>query len=166
MGCFGVTVAGWFAWCAFLAGVYPLQPSPYAGRRGLFETFGRDPVWWLTGISVCVVLICVEMAYKTIKRNLIIAGWWWLPPWKHHVSDASCEKWNLEIWQELELDPAVRANLRRILREEEGEDNERMESRSGVCAGGFLTDLDEETTTTGDDRSSRAGRAVIKGGAE
>ncbi|KXJ92109.1 P-type ATPase [Microdochium bolleyi] len=166
MGCFGVTVVGWFAWCAFLAGVYPLQPSPYAGRRGFFEMFGRDPVWWLAGISVCVVLICVEMAYKTIKRNLVIAGWWRLPPWGHHrrsPDESSCEKWDLEIWQELELDPTVRAGLRRILREEEGEDEDvAIESKTRAEAGGLLADVDEETTTDDDNDKNRRPGGVVR----
>ncbi|KAH7026371.1 P-type ATPase [Microdochium trichocladiopsis] len=169
MGCFGITVAGWFAWCAFLAGIYPLQPSPYAGRQGLFETFGKDPIWWATGIAICVVLICVEMAYKTIKRSMVIAGWWTFPPWKQHstsrdmrgeagmaVNESSCEKWDLEIWQELEMDPAVRAGLRRILRDEGVEEGEMAESPAGFGAEPGLLGVEGETTTD-DDKSNRIG---------
>lgn len=167
MSCFAVTIVGWFVWCAFLAGVYPLQPSPYAGRQGFFEAFGKDPVWWATGIAICIVLTCVEMAYKTIKRSLVIAGWWGMPPWKHHQmrrqsrnqldlgeDESSCEEWNLEVWQELESDPSVQAGLRRILQEEALDGAAAVQSQTLATSDGSSPD---------DDKSSTKAAPIVRG---
>ncbi len=126
MGAFGITIAGWWAWSAFLGGVYTPQPSPYSARNGFMETFGKDPVWWLTLIVVVVALISMEMVYKTMKRNMVIAGVWKWPPWKQRSLDDSLEEWGLEVWQELEQDPVTRERLRRACMEEgEGDDEVR-----------------------------------------
>lgn len=138
MGCFAITIAGWFAWQGFLNGAYAQQPSPYAVRDGFSQTFGRDPLWWLTMLAVFLVLVVVETAYKAIQRRLVVAGLWRLPraltAWTRIFSrdsngnggdgvggdgDGNVEDWHVELWQELEKDPAVRARLRKILEDEE-----------------------------------------------
>ncbi|KAI1770283.1 phospholipid-translocating P-type ATPase [Hypoxylon cercidicola] len=126
LGAFGITIAGWWAWNAFLAGVYAPQPSPYPARNGFTDTFGRDPLWWLTLIIVVVALICVEMVYKAVKRNMVIAGLWKWPPWKQRSLDDSLEEWGLEVWQELEQNSVTRDRLRRACMEEEGEVDDEM----------------------------------------
>ncbi|KAI0840735.1 phospholipid-translocating P-type ATPase [Hypoxylon sp. FL0890] len=113
MGAFGITMLGWWAWQGFLDGVYPTQQSPYAGRGSFSYTFGKDPLWWLTVIVVVIVLISIELVYKAVKRNLVIAGVWKWPPWKLRGVDDSLEEWGLEVWQELEQDPVIRERLRR-----------------------------------------------------
>ncbi|KAI1491977.1 P-type ATPase [Biscogniauxia mediterranea] len=128
MGAFGITFAGWWAWNAFLAGIYTPQPSPYPARGGFTNAFGKDPIWWLTLIVVVLVLISVEYAYKAIKRNLIVLGLWKWPPWKGRDADDRdhLEEWNLEVWQELEKDPVMRERLRRAgtTDERDSDDNE------------------------------------------
>ncbi|KAI2620073.1 phospholipid-translocating P-type ATPase [Hypoxylon sp. NC1633] len=113
LGAFGITIAGWWAWNAFLAGVYAPQPSPYPARDGFTNTFGKDPLWWLTMIVIVLALISVELGYKIIKRNMIIAGTWRWPPWKGRSADDNLEEWGLDVWQELEQNPVTRERLRR-----------------------------------------------------
>ncbi|KAI6086144.1 phospholipid-translocating P-type ATPase [Hypoxylon rubiginosum] len=115
LGAFGITIAGWFAWNAFLAGIYSPQPSPYPARGAFIDTFGKDPLWWLTLIVVVVALISIEISYKAAKRMMVIAGYWKWPPWTKGKStdDDSLEELGLEVWQELEKNPVIRERLRR-----------------------------------------------------
>lgn len=139
---FFITVAGWWAWQAFLSGVYPLANSPYDVRDGFISGFGKDPFWWLTLVTVLGVLAVVELGYKVLKRNLIVMGVWkyrwrWLS-WKlwkkcarqrrlprlhldRHEADFAAEKWDLELWQEMEQDPTVKERLRLICQGDEGD---------------------------------------------
>ncbi|KAL7627863.1 drs2 neo1 protein [Parahypoxylon ruwenzoriense] len=118
MSALGITIAGWWAWNAFLSGVYAAQPSPYPARDGFTDTFGKDPLWWLTLLVVVLTLISIELVYKAMKRHMVIAGVWKWPPWKRQSLDDSLEEWGLEIWQELEKDPVMRERLRRACIEE------------------------------------------------
>ncbi|KAI1339124.1 P-type ATPase [Xylariaceae sp. FL0016] len=131
LACFGITIAGWWLWQVFLAGAYSPQPSPYSARGGFFNTFGPDPVWWLTLIVVLLVLIAVELSYKTAKHYFIIAGLWKWPPWRKDEQDEDTEEWNRELWQELEKDPDVRERLRKACAGEESENDggERISTR-------------------------------------
>ncbi|KAI0802844.1 hypothetical protein GGR55DRAFT_664175 [Xylaria sp. FL0064] len=122
MGAFGITVSGWWAWQAFLSGVYTLQPSPYAGRGGFVNTFGKDALWWALLFGVLLVLAAVEIAFKFVKRSLIKYGLWSWPPWRRKDADDSpenCENWDRQLWQELEQDPVVREYLRQTLLDEQ-----------------------------------------------
>jgi phospholipid-translocating ATPase len=120
--CFTLTFVGWWIWNAILAAAYSPGVSAYAVRKGFTLTFGSDPQWWLTLIVIIAILICMELAYKAVKRNLIIAGLWKWPPWKEAALGESAEEWDLELWQEMEKDPAVRERLRRM--NEEGEEGD------------------------------------------
>ncbi|KAI1129536.1 hypothetical protein F5Y10DRAFT_238126 [Nemania abortiva] len=122
IGAFGITVSGWFAWQAFLSGIYPLQPSPYAGRGAFVNTFGEDATWWSLLFGVLLVLIGLDITFKFVKRNLIVYGLWNWPPWGRRNADDSpenCENWDRQLWQELEQDPAIRERLRQALLDEE-----------------------------------------------
>ncbi|KAI0423943.1 hypothetical protein F5Y09DRAFT_325750 [Xylaria sp. FL1042] len=122
MGAFGITVSGWWAWQAFLSGVYTLQPSPYAGRGGFVNTFGRDTLWWSLLFGVLLVLAGVDIAFKFAKRSLIKYGLWSWPPWRRKDADDSpenCENWDRQLWQELEQDPVVREHLKQTLLDEQ-----------------------------------------------
>jgi len=145
---FLITVAGWWAWNAFLSGVYAPAPSPYDVRGGFASGFGADPAWWLTLLLVLTVLVVAELGYKAVKRSLVVAGLWkyrwqWLAWWRRE-KPARCgrpaegdglddpEEWGLELWQEMERDPVVRERLRLMLKAEEdgvevGEDAEAVE---------------------------------------
>lgn len=128
MGAMGITIAGWWAWNGFLSGVYTPQFTPYPARDAFAHTFGPDPLWWLTLIIVVLVLISMELVYKVVKRNLIVAGMWRWPPWKRRSLDDSLEKWGLEVWQELEQDPVIRERLRRACMEDGELDDEEHDS--------------------------------------
>ncbi|KAI3330427.1 hypothetical protein F4824DRAFT_478563 [Ustulina deusta] len=122
MGAFGITVSGWWAWQAFLSGVYPLQPSPYAGRGAFVNTFGKDTLWWALLFGVLLILIGLDIAFKFVKRGLIKHGLWSWPPWRRGDADDSpenCENWDRQLWQELEQDPEVREHLRQALLDEQ-----------------------------------------------
>lgn len=127
---FTITVGGWWAWQSFLSGIYAQTPSPYAVRDGFTHTFGRDPTWWLTLISVLGLIYILEMGLKMAKRNVVIMfGAWHWPGWwigkKNKRSrqqdwvEGNLEDWDVGLWQEMEQDPAVRARLRGILEAEE-----------------------------------------------
>lgn len=65
---FFISVAGWFLWNLFLSAIYTPRPSPYAVRDAFLETFGRDPVWWLTIIMVLAMLILLELMITAVRR--------------------------------------------------------------------------------------------------
>lgn len=69
-----------------------------------------------------------ELAGKTLKRNLLVAGAWHWPPWgRVSRGEENLEEWNLQIWQELELDGRVRERLRRLANDEPDVDVEEEE---------------------------------------
>lgn len=122
MGAFFITFSGWWAWNGFLSGIYTRAPSPYAVRDGFAKTFGPDLVWWLTLIVMVTLLILMETIFRTFQRSLILAGLWrW--PWVRKENDVCADEWRLELWQELEKDPAIRERLRKLARDE-GEDED------------------------------------------
>ncbi|KIH92501.1 hypothetical protein SPBR_02177 [Sporothrix brasiliensis 5110] len=73
---FGITVAGWWLWCIFLALAFTPSPSPYDVRGGLFTGYGRNLSWWTTVLIALTVLTVIELGYRAAKRNLAIAGLW------------------------------------------------------------------------------------------
>ncbi|KAJ8115492.1 hypothetical protein ONZ43_g4653 [Nemania bipapillata] len=122
IGAFSITVSGWWAWQAFLSGVYSRQPSPYAGRGAFVNTFGKDTLWWSLLIGVLLVLIGLDITFKFAKRNLIVYGLWNWPPWRRRNTDDSaenCENWDRQLWQELEQDPVIREHLQQVLLDEQ-----------------------------------------------
>ncbi|OBR14979.1 Phospholipid-transporting ATPase [Colletotrichum higginsianum IMI 349063] len=123
MACFFITFSGWWAWNGFLSSIYARAPSPYAVRDGFSKTFGADWVWWLTLVVMTTVFILMETVFRTLQRSMILAGLWrW--PWIRKEDDVCADEWRLELWQELEKDPAVRKKLRRMARDEEEEEDE------------------------------------------
>lgn len=118
LGCFAITFIGWWVWNLFLSGVYARDPSPYGAHGGFTTAFGRDPLWWLTLIVAVATLISIEMVYKTIKRNMIVARLWRWPPWHGRAHGDNAEEWDLELWQEMEQDPVVKQKLMKILEDE------------------------------------------------
>ncbi|KAL2190051.1 phospholipid-translocating P-type ATPase [Thermothelomyces heterothallicus CBS 203.75] len=150
IGSFFITVGGWWIWQVFLAGVYAPGVWPYAVKDGFFSSFGPDPAWWAALFGALGVLACIELAYKSVKRNLIVAGLWkfgwkWLrwstwkaafgraaaagaAAWTEEGTRASLEEWDVELWQVMEQDPAIRETLRRMSRLGFAEENEGPES--------------------------------------
>lgn len=139
----------------FLAGVYAPGAWPYAVRGGFFSGFGADPAWWLALVAVLGLLVCLELAYRAVRRSLIVAGRWDLggrgwrrwSTWKRALglSAAGGAAWEEEggvmgdlaaldvgFWQVMEQDPAVKEALRKASRlgydqEARGEEDELAE---------------------------------------
>jgi phospholipid-translocating ATPase len=122
---FFVTTLGWFAWIAFLDGIYAPTPSgPYAIKHTFRDAWGKDIVWWSTVFIVLAFLGLMELSGKTIKRQMLVAGLWQWPPWKKGRLRESVEEWDLELWQELEQDPVMRERLRILAQDEDCLDDE------------------------------------------
>ncbi|PIB02625.1 putative phospholipid-transporting ATPase DNF3 [Cercospora beticola] len=123
---FFVTVGGWWAWNGFMSAVYGNNISPYNVKGGFQYVFGQDPMWWLTLLLAFGVLCTMEWVYAAAKRNLVLARCW--PPWKftkwHRNRNGNAEDLELELWQEMEQDPAIRAKLERMARNEDDEDDD------------------------------------------
>ncbi|KAF5006874.1 hypothetical protein FDECE_6771 [Fusarium decemcellulare] len=122
---FFITTIGWFAWLSFLDGVYAGSPSgPYAIRNSFTELFGDDAVWWSTLFIVLGLIGLMEIVMKCSKRLLLIAGLWEWPPWRRSRRGDNIEEWDVELWQELEQDPAMRERLKRLCRDEPVEEDD------------------------------------------
>ncbi|KAI5370903.1 putative P-type ATPase, HAD superfamily, P-type ATPase, transmembrane domain superfamily [Septoria linicola] len=138
-GSFLVTVGGWWAWNGFMSAIYGNNLSPYDVRGGFQYVFGQDPMWWLTLLLAFGLLCTMEWVYAAAKRNLVVARCW--PPWKftrwHRNRNANAEDLELELWQEMEKDPAIRAQLGRMARGEDEveEDLELIIDESDVWSG-------------------------------
>ncbi|KAF5692515.1 ATPase [Fusarium globosum] len=125
---FFVTTIGWFAWLSFLDAAYAGSPSgPYAIRNSFTEQFGADAVWWATLFIVLGLLGLFEIVLKCVKRLLLIAGLWDWPPWGKSRRGENIEEWDVELWQELEQDPALRERLKRLARDEQVEEEDEFE---------------------------------------
>jgi phospholipid-translocating ATPase len=75
-------------------------------------------VWWLTFFIVLIVLTLGELTFVAVRRNLVIRGQWKWPPWKRERLDGNVEEWDLGLWQEVERDPIMRENLKRMARDD------------------------------------------------
>lgn len=118
--CFFVTTIGWFAWNAFLSGVFAATPSGTYAIHGTFTNFwGRDAYWWLTLFVVLAIMGLMELFMKAVKRNLVISGMWKWPPWNRRRIDNNAEEWDVELWQEMEQDPEIWERFKRLARNEE-----------------------------------------------
>jgi phospholipid-translocating ATPase len=138
LGGFAITIIGWWLWNIILSAVYNPGVNTYAVRNGFLKTFGGDALWWFTLIITMAILICFELGFKAIKRNLIVGGLWQWPPWKKRALSDSAEEWHLELWQELEQDPLIRARLKQgesndcVMMEEEVEDIVEIPTSTGT----------------------------------
>ncbi|KAK6721824.1 hypothetical protein SNK04_000708 [Fusarium graminearum] len=64
------------------------------------------------------------MILKCVKRLLLMDGLWDWPPWGKSRRGENIEEWDVELWQELEQDPALRARLKRMARDEPVEEED------------------------------------------
>jgi len=114
-----ITIAGWWAWNGFMAGIYSDNLSPYDVKGGFTKTFGNDPNWWLTLILALTIMAAMELMLKSAKHALVVTGLW--PPWtrwsegRRQTRDP--ENIDVSAWQEMEKDPAVGERLRRLGRD-------------------------------------------------
>ena len=108
---FVITVGGWFAWNAFMSGVYSDNLSPYDVKGGFAHGFGTEWAWWLTLIVTLAALATIEAVHKACRRYLVAAGMW--PPWKRKLG-YNARDLDLGIWQEMEQDPEIAAKLKEL----------------------------------------------------
>ncbi|KAK3726094.1 drs2 neo1 protein [Vermiconidia calcicola] len=117
---FAITTSGWYAWIAFLSFAYSDNLSPFDIKHSLEEDYGKDPVWWLVLLVTLAVLVAIELVWKTLRRDMALAGWW--PPWRRrrNASDnaKNSEELDLEVWQEMQREPAIREKLKRLARDD------------------------------------------------
>lgn len=107
---FVITISGWWAWQFFLSGAYSTKDvTPYAVRNGFTSVFGPDLAWWLTLIIVVGTLATGELAYRAVKRTLVAMGIW---NWGSGRSKQNAEELSVEMWQEMEKDPAIKEMLK------------------------------------------------------
>ncbi|KAK4145970.1 uncharacterized protein C8A04DRAFT_10160 [Dichotomopilus funicola] len=139
LGAFTITVAGWWLWQVFLAGAYSPEIWPYAVKNAFFTSFGPDAAWWASLFAALGALVSLELAYKAVRRNLVVAGLWrrgwkWTrwETWRaafvmggprsgggvaaEEGIKGSVEEWDVELWQVMEQDPATRETLKRMSR--------------------------------------------------
>ncbi|KAF4983246.1 hypothetical protein FZEAL_1284 [Fusarium zealandicum] len=125
MCCFFITTIGWFAWLAFLDSVFAPSPSgPYAIRGSFTKYFGDDAVWWSTMFIVLGLIGLMEIVMKSVKRLLLLGGLWEWPPWRRSRRGDNIEEWDLELWQEMEQDPAMQQRLKRLSSDEPVEEED------------------------------------------
>jgi phospholipid-translocating ATPase len=72
-------------------------------------------------VLVFVVLVTLELLYKSVKRNMKVADMWL--PWKQRGNRLGENGVELDVgmWQEMEQDPIIRARLKLLAREQTGE---------------------------------------------
>ena len=103
-----------------MSSAYSDNLSPYDVRGGFAKTFGNDWTWWLALILTLAILTVMEMSYKTIKGNLLVAGMW--PPlsktFRRRSQDRSAEELDVNVWQEMEKDPLIWNRLRQLAGED------------------------------------------------
>lgn len=63
-----ISISGWFVWNIFLAVVYKAIPGPYIVRHSFLKNFGRNYMWWTTGILALVAVIVLEIGVAAIRR--------------------------------------------------------------------------------------------------
>jgi phospholipid-translocating ATPase len=122
---FLITTIGWFAWLSFLDAAYAAKPSgPYAINASFTTLFGNDAVWWATLFIALGLIGLFEIVLKCAKRLLLMCGLWDWPPWGKSRRGENIEEWDVELWQELEQDPALRQRLKRMARDESVEEED------------------------------------------
>ena len=165
MGSFFLTTIGWFAWLSFLDGVYAPTPSgPYNIRYTFRTQWGKDAVWWATLFVVLGALGLMELAMKTVRRNLLVAGVWKWPPWRNRGLSDNIEEWDLELWQELEQDPVIRARLKVLAQDGDADENvlkdELMEDELGI-GGGVREETVEVSSSKGGAARNDSRKSVV-----
>lgn len=114
---FFITTAGWWAWSAFLSHAYSDNLSPFDVKGGFDGTFGTDWNWWLVVIITLAVMTVIELAWKSVRREMALGGCW--PPWKVLKGSRTAEELDVGVWQEMQRDVLIRRRLRELAGEEE-----------------------------------------------
>ena len=62
-----LSVGGWWLWNLILSEVYSSDDNIYHVNGGLVQSFGRNPLWWLTVILIVLTVSVFEILMKAIK---------------------------------------------------------------------------------------------------
>ncbi|KAG5912943.1 hypothetical protein E4U42_001681 [Claviceps africana] len=65
---FFVSVAGWFLWCVFLSGTYPLRVGKDMVRGAFLDHFGRHLGWWAALLLALAALVVLDLAVQAVRR--------------------------------------------------------------------------------------------------
>ncbi|KAG6108712.1 hypothetical protein E4U13_006325 [Claviceps humidiphila] len=65
---FFVSVTGWFLWCLFLSGMYPLKAGKDIVRNAFLHNFGRQLSWWATLLLALAALIVMDLVVQSVRR--------------------------------------------------------------------------------------------------
>ncbi|KAH7419115.1 putative phospholipid-transporting ATPase [Cadophora sp. MPI-SDFR-AT-0126] len=98
-----ISVGGWFLWTLLLSLVFtPGKTYPlYAIKDGFLKGYGRNLLWWLVLILTLAALILLELGVSSVRKSF----------WPTDV----------DLFQELQNDPAIRERFEDALkRENEG----------------------------------------------
>ena len=63
-----ISVTGWFAWNIFLSAIYMEKPGPYLVRGSFLRNFGRNAIWWSTGIVTLAAVVMLELVVTSVRR--------------------------------------------------------------------------------------------------
>ncbi|KAG5957074.1 hypothetical protein E4U58_006289 [Claviceps cyperi] len=65
---FFVSVTGWFLWCLFLSGMYPLKAGKDIVHNAFLRNFGRQLSWWATLLLALATLIVMDLVVQGVRR--------------------------------------------------------------------------------------------------
>lgn len=64
-----VSVFGWAIWCMILVVLYKTKDNTiFYVSNGLFQHFGKDPLFWLTIINLTVIGLLIDLIFRIVKR--------------------------------------------------------------------------------------------------
>ena len=87
LACMIIEVGGWWLWNIVLSFTYA-NNFEYGVKDGILERFGRNPLWWCSLIAIVVSCVLFEIGVRTVKGVFFPT--------------------DVEVFQQLEKDPAVR----------------------------------------------------------
>ena len=124
-----LSIGGWFLWNILLSITYQ-KNAIYEVKAGLLHRFGRNALWWLALILIVAICWVFEIAVKSLGRA-------WLPS-------------DLDVFQELEKDPVLRARFERAAV---------VGAQADTVTGGHDKSLHDDSTTlrTAEEQAKREG---------
>ena len=87
------SIGGWFLWNIILSSTYKNNVI-YDVKRGFFDRFGRNPLWWLTLILIVAACWALEIGIKVLKRAFFAT--------------------EADLFRELQNDPVLRKRFEQV----------------------------------------------------
>ena len=63
------TIAGWWAWNAFLSAISSGTPGPYYIRDAFTYHFGSDLLWWAVLIITVAMVMVMELTIEVLRKR-------------------------------------------------------------------------------------------------